>query len=257
LARAQTFFRPSKTNLSLAGWAQSPQANLLRDSFPQVQSSYSGLAEPSAQAYENVSLSHDEETLFYPLGAARAQLHENYIVAQTQDGIILVDQHAAHERIVYEIFKLQFTSTGIERQGLLTPDIVDLDDADIGLLIEAKDDLNKLGLDIEPFGHGSIAVQAIPALLAGRCDTKKLILDILSDLKEQKMQMSIQDRLYHVLATMACHRSVRSGRRLTLHEMNELLRQMEKTPDSAQCNHGRPTYISLSLKDIESLFARR
>ena len=193
----------------------------------------------------------------FPLGLARTQLHENYIVAQTGDGIVLVDQHAAHERLVYERFKAQLAQTGIESQGLLTPHIIDLSESDAAGLLDYAPDLARLGLEIEPFGAGSIAVRAIPALLGPRADIARLIRDLCDELTERGGVESFGERINMVLATMACHGSVRSGRRLNVEEMNALLRQMEDTPASGQCNHGRPTWIRLSLADIEKLFGRR
>lgn len=192
----------------------------------------------------------------YPLGAARAQLHECYIVAQTQNGMIIVDQHAAHERLVYERFKAQLAENGIESQGLLTPEIVELEDTDMARLLEAAPALSKLGLEIEPFGHGAVAVQAVPVLLLGKGNPANLVRDLVDELAEQGEITGLEERINHVLATMACHGSVRSGRRLSVDEMNALLRQMEETPLSGQCNHGRPTYVQLSLDDIEKLFGR-
>ncbi|HRQ60713.1 MAG TPA: DNA mismatch repair protein MutL, partial [Alphaproteobacteria bacterium] len=192
----------------------------------------------------------------YPLGAAKAQLHDNYIVAQTENGIAIIDQHAAHERLVYERFKAQMAG-GIERQGLLTPEIVELNEAEALALLDMKDQLEKLGLEIEPFGAGSVAVQAVPALLSGKADVKALVLDVLDTVLEHGHSGALEERLNAILSRMACHGSVRSGRRLNTDEMNALLRQMEETPLSGQCNHGRPTYITLSLADIEKLFGRR
>lgn len=200
-----------------------------------------------------------EETsdISYPLGSARAQIHENYIVSQTEDGMILIDQHAAHERLVYEKFKNQMAEHGIEKQGLLTPEILSFDDSDIAFLLAEADALSRLGLDIEAFGAGAIAVRAIPALLSGRIDIQSLLCDILGELKEKESSALLEEKINALLSTMACHGSVRSGRRLNVVEMNALLRRMEETPLSSQCNHGRPTFISLSLKDIEKLFSRR
>lgn len=192
----------------------------------------------------------------YPLGAAKAQLHENYIIAQTENGLTIIDQHAAHERLVYERFKAQMAN-GIERQGLLTPEIVELNEAEASALLEMKDHLETLGLEIEPFGAGSVAVQALPALLSGKADVKALVLDVLDTILEHGHGGALEERLNAILSRMACHGSVRSGRRLNTDEMNALLRQMEETPLSGQCNHGRPTYITLSLTDIEKLFGRR
>ena len=198
-----------------------------------------------------------EELIAHPLGAARAQLHENYIVAQTENGMIMVDQHAAHERLVYEKFKAQMEESGVVKQGLLTPEIIDLEDQDCARLLAHTENLSQLGLEIEPFGQGAIAVQSVPALLSGRANISRLIADLVDELAEFDQADALEERLNHVLSTMACHGSVRSGRRMNVDEMNALLRQMEATPLSGQCNHGRPTYIELSLFDIEKLFGRR
>lgn len=193
----------------------------------------------------------------YPLGSARAQIHENYIVAQTEDGLVLVDQHAAHERLVYENFKAQMEERGIEKQGLLTPEILPFSDSDIGFLLTEAENLSRLGVDIEAFGSGAIAVRSIPAILSGRIDIKSLLSDILDELKDKESSGLLEEKINALLSTMACHGSVRSGRRLNVIEMNALLRKMETTPLASQCNHGRPTFIHLSLKDIEKLFNRR
>ena len=211
--------------------------------------------EPSARAEPEIS--YDTQATTYLLGAARAQIHENYIVAQTENGLVLVDQHAAHERLVYERFKAQLGEQGVEKQGLLTPEIIDLDDTVIARLLEKQDDLAKLGIEIEAFGPESIAVQSIPALLGQKVNIQKLIKDIADELDETDDIQGVEQRLHDVLSTMACHGSVRSGRRMNAEEMNALLRQMENTPHSGQCNHGRPTWVELKLSDIEKLFGRR
>ena len=189
-----------------------------------------------------------------PLGAARAQLHENWIVAQTADGIVIVDQHAAHERLVYERLKAQASQARVPAQALLVPEIVDLGDAAAGLLALAGD-LDRLGLVVEPFGPGCVAVREVPAAL-GRCDVAALVRDIADDLADGDGTDRLQGRLDAVLSSMACHGSVRSGRRMSGDEMNALLREMERTPRSGQCNHGRPTWVELKLSDIERLFGR-
>lgn len=193
----------------------------------------------------------------HPLGAARAQIHENYIIAQSTKGLVVVDQHAAHERLVYEKFKRQLGDSGVEKQGLLTPDIIEMSDSDQNAILEHKETLARLGLEIEPFGSGAVAVQSVPALLGGKADTEKLVRDIVDDILEHDHAGGLEERLNEILSTMACHGSIRSGRRMNEAEMNALLRQMEETPLSGQCNHGRPTYIELELKDIEKLFGRR
>jgi DNA mismatch repair protein MutL len=190
------------------------------------------------------------------LGVARAQLHETYIVAQTHDGIVIVDQHAAHERLVYERMKQSLASGGVARQPLLIPEIVELDESEAARVLTRSEDLAALGLAVESFGPGAIMVREVPALL-GQVDVKALIRDLADDLTESESLGSLKERLDHVSATLACHMSVRSGRRLTAEEMNALLREMETTPHSGQCNHGRPTYVELKLADIERLFGRR
>lgn len=192
----------------------------------------------------------------FPLGAARAQLHENYILAQTPDGVVIVDQHAAHERLVYERFKEQIADGGIVKQGLLVPDIISMEETEATRLLEQSEMLAGVGLEIEPFGRDAIAVRAIPSLLAGRADIAGIIRDLADELTERDTASGLEERVNALLSTMACHGSVRSGRRLNVDEMNALLRQMEETPNSGQCNHGRPTSIKLTLKDIERLFGR-
>lgn len=187
---------------------------------------------------------------------ARGQVHENYIIAQTRDGLILVDQHAAHERIVYERMKSSLLQSGVARQGLLIPEIVELDGDDVTRLCARSDELAELGLVIEPFGEGAVAVRETPALL-GDIDVIGLVRDLAADLSEIDQTIGLKQRLEEVCSTMACHGSVRSGRRMSGPEMNMLLRQMEDTPFSGQCNHGRPTYVELKLHDIERLFGRR
>jgi len=191
-----------------------------------------------------------------PLGAARALLHENFIIAQTKDGLVIVDQHAAHERLVYEAMKENLSKQGIERQPLLIPEVVNLDPAAVATLADRSDELAQFGLILEAFGDDAIIVRETPAIL-GEFDIQNLIKDLRDELEELNATTSLKERIDHVLATMACHGSVRSGRLLKVEEMNALLRQMEKTPHSGQCNHGRPTYVELKLADIERLFGRR
>ena len=191
-----------------------------------------------------------------PLGAARAQVHENYIIAQTADGFVIVDQHAAHERLVYERLKAQAARSGIARQALLIPEIVELSPADADRILSVADELATLGLVIEPFGGGAVVLRETPAMLT-RLDAPALIRDILDDLADQGSSDRLRARLDAVLSSMACHGSVRSGRRMSMDEMNALLRDMERTPRSGQCNHGRPTWVKLRLADIEKLFGRK
>jgi DNA mismatch repair protein MutL len=191
-----------------------------------------------------------------PLGVARAQVHDTYIVAQTADGIVIVDQHAAHERLTYERMKHALENGGVKTQGLLIPEIAELDDAAAARLIARAGELAELGLVVESFGPGAVLVRETPALL-GAVDAKALIRDVADELAETESLSSLKERLDHVLATLACHGSVRAGRKLNAEEMNALLREMEATPHSGQCNHGRPTYVELKLADIERLFGRR
>ncbi|MGA0561617.1 DNA mismatch repair endonuclease MutL [Ancylobacter sp. VNQ12] len=191
-----------------------------------------------------------------PLGAARAQLHETYIIAQTNDGVVVVDQHAAHERIVYEKLKAAMERDGLARQMLLVPLVVELDPSDATRLAERAPALEKLGLVIEPFGPGALLVREVPALL-GDADVSALVRELAEHAAEWDDALPLERRLLHIAATMACHGSVRAGRRLRVEEMNALLREMEETPNAAQCNHGRPTFVTLALADIERLFARR
>lgn len=192
----------------------------------------------------------------YPLGAVRAQVHETYIIAQTADGIVIVDQHAAHERLVYEAMKRQMQEGGVRRQALLIPDIVELAEDEAARVLERAAELDALGLEIEAFGSGAICVRATPALF-GEMDAAGLIRDLADDFAEYEAGLSLKEKFEEVMGNMACRSSVRAGRRLTGEEMNALLRQMEATPHSGQCNHGRPTYVELKLADIEKLFGRR
>jgi len=183
-------------------------------------------------------------------------VHSTYIVSQTADGIVIVDQHAAHERLVYERMKQALLADGVATQRLLLPDVVEMPEDEVNLLLARAEELGKLGLAIEAFGPGALVVRETPALL-GEVDAKGLLRDLVDDLKELDQAAILEDQLAEVCSTMACHGSVRAGRRLTGPEMNSLLRQMEATPNSGQCNHGRPTYVELKLSDIERLFGRR
>src|SRR6202167_458200 len=196
------------------------------------------------------------EAQAYPLGAACAQLHETYIVAQTADGIVIVDQHAAHERLVYERMKQALANGGIARQPLLIPEVVSLDPADVSRVAARAEELAELGLVVEAFGPDAVMVREMPAML-GRLDVKGLMRDLADEIAETGNALSLKERLEEVSGTLACHMSVRAGRRLDPEEMNALLREMEGTPHSRQCNHGRPTYVELKLADIERLFGRR
>jgi DNA mismatch repair protein MutL len=224
-----------------------------------------GFAEAAQAAFDTGAPSADArvainepapELLDRPLGAARAQVHETYIVAQTRDGLVIVDQHAAHERLVYERLKSALARSGVARQILLIPEIVELDEAEIERLLSRAEELQRYGLVIESFGLGAVAVRETPSLL-GEIDAGALVRNLTQHMAEWEDGLPLERRLMHVAATMACHGSVRAGRRLKPEEMNALLREMEATPNSGQCNHGRPTYVELKLTDIERLFGRR
>ena len=190
-----------------------------------------------------------------PLGAARAQVHENYIIAQTENGMVIVDQHAAHERLVYEKLKHQMAENGVARQALLIPEIVELSAGDVARLLEVSDNLAAMGLVIEPFGGDAVAVRETPAIL-GEINATAMIKDVLDELADLGDSNMVQAKIEAVLSRVACHGSIRSGRWMRPEEMNALLREMEATPHSGQCNHGRPTYVELKLADIERLFGR-
>ena len=192
----------------------------------------------------------------FPLGAARGQLHDTYIVAQTSDGLVIVDQHAAHERLVYEQMKRALSEKGVARQLLLIPEVVELDPGYADRLCARSEQLTELGLVLEPFGDGAVLVREAPALL-GEANIVGLVQDLAEAIDDYSVTLPLRERLEEVCSTMACHGSVRAGRRLNVNEMNALLREMESTPRSGQCNHGRPTYVELKLADIERLFGRR
>jgi DNA mismatch repair protein MutL len=216
------------------------------------------LAEPSGDTRGNATTGNGLGA-DYPLGAARAQFQDTFIIAETGDALVIVDQHAAHERLVYERLKHSFANGGISRQLLLIPEVVELDGEAASLLVGAAAELERLGLVVEAFGASAVLVREVPGLL-GTCNVKGLLSDLTDTLAEEEDATGnrlLAERLDHVLSTMACHGSVRAGRRLTPEEMNALLRDMEKTPFTGQCNHGRPTYIELKLADIEKLFQRR
>jgi DNA mismatch repair protein MutL len=220
-----------------------------------MQAPLAGLAAPSADARTGTS-PITQECIDRPLGAARAQLHATYIVSQTRDGIVVVDQHAAHERLVFERLKAELAQGGVASQGLLIPVIVELDRASVEALSSQRDALARLGLDLESFGPEAVAVRSVPAML-GNADAAGLVKDLAAAVDDPQASEPLLSRLEQVAATMACHGSVRAGRQLNGEEMNALLREMEATPASATCNHGRPTYIELKLADVERLFGRR
>lgn len=230
------------------GWAPTATLPGLAETSARVEASVEALFEGAAPAAP--------ELIDHPLGAARAQVHETYILSQTRDGLVIVDQHAAHERLVYERMKTELEAGGVARQALLLPEVVELDPAEAERVVANADELAAFGLVIEAFGPGAVLVRETPALL-GETDAAGLIRDIADDLAENGAALALQERLEAVCSTMACHGSVRAGRRLNAAEMNHLLRQMEATPHSGQCNHGRPTYVELKLGDIERLFGRR
>ncbi|HEY0223858.1 MAG TPA: DNA mismatch repair endonuclease MutL [Pseudolabrys sp.] len=259
-------FRPlGQARRPVYDWRRSPSRPDPRVFTPSRGGAALGFAEAAQAAFEVGEPSADArvesfepaaELIERPLGAARAQVHETYIVSQTRDGLIIVDQHAAHERIVYERMKAAIDKSGVARQILLIPEIVELDEADAARLGARAGELGRFGLSIEPFGPGAVAVRETPAML-GDVDAKGLLRDLAEHMAEWDDELPLERRLLHVSATMACHGSVRAGRRLKPEEMNALLREMEAVPNSGQCNHGRPTYVELKLTDIEKLFGRR
>ncbi|WP_316978398.1 DNA mismatch repair endonuclease MutL [Shumkonia mesophila] len=237
-------FRPSAPPRGLSERAATYHAPLPELDAPPA-------ARPAGETAPAGNLAED-----YPLGVARGQLHATYIVSQTADGIVIVDQHAAHERLVHERIMKALAGAGVARQGLLIPEVVELDEAAAGRLLARADELAELGLVIDGFGPGALVVRETPALL-GEVDIQGLIRDLAAELAEMEETLSLKDRLAEVCATMACHGSIRAGRSLNGAEMNALLREMERTPHSGQCSHGRPTYVELKIADIEKLFGRR
>ncbi len=240
-----------------------PSQRALRSAYTMQAPPAGGLAEaqapfaetPFAPTSARVEQVEEIAATDTPLGAARAQIHENYIIAQTADGLVVVDQHAAHERLVYEKLKRQMAENGVPTQALLIPEIVDLSEGDAALLLDHMDGMAAFGLVIEPFGKGAIAVRETPAIL-GVINAQALLRDILDEIADLGDSQALTDRIEAVLSRVACHGSIRSGRRMQADEMNALLREMEATPHSGQCNHGRPTYVELKLADIERLFGR-
>jgi DNA mismatch repair protein MutL len=210
---------------------------------------------PSARVETPVAVPNGDGR-HYPLGVARAQLHETYIVAQTDQGVVIVDQHAAHERLTHERLKDQLAADGVKRQALLLPEVVEVGEDAARRLAQRGEELADMGLVLEPFGLGAVVVREMPAVL-GEVDVQGLVRDLADELGEMGDHLSLKEKIEEVCGTLACHTSVRAGRRLTVEEMNALLRQMEATPHSGQCNHGRPTYVELKLADIERLFGRR
>lgn len=232
-------------------WVPGPERR--QPGFAEPVAAFAGFDAPLAQPAEVLAV---DETLDRPLGAARAQFHDNYILAQTRDGIVIVDAHAAHERLLYERLKQARERSRIATQPLLVPEVVDLEPAVVERIAAHAEELAGAGLIVEPFGSGAVVVREVPAALAGTA-VAALLKDIADDLAEFGDGQALGDRLDRVLATIACHAAVRTGRRLRHEEMNALLRDMEATPYSGQCNHGRPTFVELKLADIERLFGRR
>lgn len=258
-----------QTNLPYSNFGAQPSSSApsgLSDAMAHLQQSFTpeasqisldgGAGQISQPTARGIDLDTVQQSDDFPLGSARGQLHATYIVSQTSDGLVIVDQHAAHERLVYERMKKAMEAEGVKRQALLLPEVVELEERPAARLLKRADEFEALGLVIEPFGEGAIVVREVPALL-GTTDVKGLVRDLGDELTELDETLSLKERLGDVCGTMACHGSVRAGRRLTVEEMNALLREMEATPHSGQCNHGRPTYVELKLADIEKLFGRR
>ena len=235
-ARVYQMQRPSQPSLGRALAWQAPQT---------------GFAEAPQARMEQT----DDPDADFPLGAAKAQMHSNYIVAQTATGLVIVDAHAAHERLVYERLKRQMADSGIKAQALLIPEIVEFSASDCQRLLDAATELARFGLVIEPFGQGALAVRETPAIL-GTVSAAALLRDVLDEFADMGHSQLVQTKIEAILSRMACHGSVRTGRQMRAEEMNALLREMEQTPHSGQCNHGRPTYVELKLSDIERLFGR-
>ena len=236
-------------------------------------SSYSGVSTPAMadaaaewlSTPQAATINAEPAPAHLPLGLARAQLHETYILAQTHDGFVIVDQHAAHERLVYERMKTQMAAHGISRQILLVPEVVEMEAADAERLLARDAELAEMGFVVEPFGPAqgeagdarmAVMLREVPAMLYG-ADCKEMLRDMAQEMSELGAGLALKERLEEIAGTLACHTSVRAGRRLNVDEMNALLRDMEATPNSGQCNHGRPTYVELRLNDIERLFGRR
>ncbi|PCI01147.1 MAG: DNA mismatch repair endonuclease MutL [Alphaproteobacteria bacterium] len=251
-------------NFPSGGGVRHASAPVVNYALPEMDLRPQGrVAEPLGTSRD--ALSYEEEAApeiqtaetQYPLGSALTQFHDNYIVTQTQSGIVIVDQHAAHERLVYERMKNSYAQNGVKRQILLVPEIVSLSQDQVVMVSDKKDVLTEVGLVLEAFGDDSVIVREIPSILSDRLNIQDMVKNIADEVEDIGTADGLQQAVDHLLATMACHGSVRSGRRLNRDEMNALLRQMEETPMSGQCNHGRPTYISLSLDEVEKLFKRR
>jgi DNA mismatch repair protein MutL len=256
-ALAEAGHRASTTvaNAALAALRPAVQGEGQQRLFPAAPG-FAEDSEPFTAATEETVTEVGERSAFPPLGLARAQLHGTYILAETADGIVLVDQHAAHERLTMERMKAALDNGGIKRQILLVPEVVELDALARARILAHIRELETLGLILEAFGEGAVLVREVPAAL-GACDAGEIVRELADEFAESGDGLSLAERLDHVVATMACHGSVRAGRRLSMPEMNALLREMEATPRAGQCSHGRPTYIELKRADIERLFGRR
>tara|TARA_A100001037_G_C15096119_1_gene611536 strand:- start:348 stop:1709 length:1362 start_codon:yes stop_codon:yes gene_type:complete len=249
--------RPGMRTATPFGYRPQTPSNDLQENVLAFQTplDHDNQLEPAARI-ENTVLPSNGTDQGFPLGAARAQLHGTYVIAETEDGLVIVDQHAAHERLIYEQMKNALANSGIQRQGLLIPEVVELEETAVTQLIDRSTELAELGLVLEGFGEGAVVVREVPALL-GTIDVQNLVKDLAAELVELGDSFALREKLSEVCGTMACHGSVRAGRLLNGTEMNALLREMEITPHSGQCNHGRPTYVELKLADIEKLFGRR
>jgi DNA mismatch repair protein MutL len=243
-ARIYQMDRPSAGARGVAYQAQAPHG------FAETQGMWGRVETPPEEPMQG-----GEARVEYPLGTARGQVHENYIIAQTATGMVIVDQHAAHERLVYEKLKKQMAANGVPAQALLIPEIIQLSSSDRAMILSVAEDLATFGLGIEPFGGDAVAVRETPAIL-GEVNAEAMIRDILDELEGEGESLLVQARIEAILSRVACHGSIRSGRWMRAEEMNALLREMEATPHSGQCNHGRPTYVELKLADIERLFGR-
>lgn len=243
-ARVYQMDRPSSGAHHASYQAQAPEG------FAEMKGMWGRVETPNEESAQET-----EQPVDFPLGTARGQVHENYIIAQTSTGMVIVDQHAAHERLVYEKLKNQMAENGVAAQALLIPEIIELSSSDRASILSVSDELAKFGLGIEPFGGDAIAVRETPAIL-GEVNAEAMIRDIIDELEGEGQSLLVQARIEAILSRVACHGSIRSGRWMRAEEMNALLREMEVTPHSGQCNHGRPTYVELKLTDIERLFGR-
>ena len=255
---AQATLASFKPNIVPMQQARMPLATSHRPTYSQPPQTSFSTPQPAyfQEIEDNYERPIESQIQDGPLGQARTQLHKTYIISETPSGIVIVDQHAAHERLVYEALKMAREKSGVPRQMLLIPEVVELSEESCEQLLAIKNDLASCGLLIEPLGHKSVTVREVPAAL-GEVNVQRLLQDLSDELQELGGALSLQDRMDAVCSSMACHGSIRAGRRMQIDEMNSLLRQMESTAYSAQCNHGRPTYVELKLSDIERLFGRK